>query len=311
MDMLTLIIIGLAISAAMVVILLAMAIYQLTKGADADERRLQGLQLSGKRADKKKSGVKRIKQRMVEIAKFAAPKSDKAQDWEKSKLRDDLVTAGFRSVDALNIFIGIRIAALILLPAITFAVGILNNTRQPALLISTLVAAAVGYILPGYILEKKAASRAAKIASQMPQMLDLLVIAVESGLGLDAAVQRVSKDIVQSSPILAQELAIFSLELKLGASRADALRNLAKRCGVDEMGSLVAMLVQADRFGVSVGRSIRVFSDEMRTKRRQQMEEKAAKIPLKLLFPVLFMIFPAIMAVMAGPALINIMENMF
>ncbi len=311
MDMLTLIIIGLAISAAMVVILLAMALYQLTKGADADERRLQGLRMSGKKADKKKSGVKRIKQRLVEIAKIAAPKSDKAQAWEKSKLRDELVTAGFRSVDALNIFIGIRIAALILLPAITFAVGIFNNTRQPALLISTMVAAAAGYILPGYILEKKAAARAARIASQMPQMLDLLVIAVESGLGLDAAVQRVSKDIVQSSPLLAQELAIFSLELKLGASRADALRNLAKRCGVDEMGSLVAMLIQADRFGVSVGRSIRVFSDEMRTKRRQQMEEKAAKIPLKLLFPVLFMIFPAIMAVMAGPALINIMENMF
>lgn len=311
MDMLTLIVIGLSISAAMVVVLLVMAIYQFTKGQDADERRLDTLRLGSGREARKKGGAKQIKQRLLNLAKAAAPKSDKAQDWEKSKIRDQLVTAGFRSVDALNIFIGIRIAALILLPAITFAVGILNNTRQPALLISVMVAAVAGYILPGYILEKKALARAAKIASQMPQMLDLLVIAVESGLGLDAAVQRVSKDIVQSSPILAQELAIFSLELKLGASRSDALRNLAKRCGVDEMGSLVAMLIQADRFGVSVGRSIRVFSDEMRTKRRQQMEEKAAKIPLKLLFPVLFMIFPAIMAVMAGPALINIMENMF
>lgn len=311
MDMLTLVVVGLAISAAMVVVLFVMAIYQYVKGDDADERRLQGLQFGGKRAEKKKSGAKRIRQRIIEAAKAAAPKSDKAQAWEKSKLHSDLVTAGFRSVDALNIFIGIRIAAMILLPAITFAIGIFSKTQQPALLISCIAAAVAGYILPGYILEKKAAARAAKIAMQMPQMLDLLVIAVESGLGLDAAVQRVSKDIVQSSPLLAQELAIFSLELKLGSSRSDALRNLAKRCGVDEMSSLVAMLIQADRFGVSVGRSIRVFSDEMRTKRRQQMEEKAAKIPLKLLFPVLFMIFPAIMAVMAGPALINIMEKMF
>ncbi|ADK85349.1 Type II secretion system F domain protein [Desulfarculus baarsii DSM 2075] len=252
-----------------------------------------------------------IKKRLLGAVKALAPKSERGQGWEKSKLRQDLLTAGFRSVEALNVFTGVRLAAAFLLPAIVFALGVLIQAKRPAMVISTLIAAALGYLGPGYVLEKLALRRSALIARQMPSMLDLLVIAVESGLGLDAAVQRVSRDLAASSPVLAHELAIFSLELKLGAARGDALRNLAKRCGVDEMAGLVAMLIQADRFGVSIGRSIRVFADDLRTKRRQKLEEQAAKIPLKLLFPVLFLIFPAIMAVMAGPAVINIVEKMF
>lgn len=301
--------ISLAIGAA--VLLLLAAIRAAVRGEEPKRRRLETLaqESAGRRGGPRPALS--LRQRLLYVVRAMAPKSERGKGWEKSKLRQDLITAGFRSADALNIFTGVRLASVFLLPATTFAVGVFMQAKRPTMLMVTAGAAVLAYILPGYVLEKLAAHRSGLIARQMPSMLDLLVIAVESGLGLDAAVQRVSRDLATSSPILAQELAIFSLELKLGSSRVDALHNLAKRCGVDEMASLVAMLIQADRFGVSVGRSIRVFADDMRTKRRQKLEEQAAKIPLKLLFPVLFLIFPAIMAVMAGPAIINIMEKLF
>lgn len=173
------------------------------------------------------------------------------------------------------------------------------------------VAAAIGFILPGYIITLKTRKRQTAITRELPDVLDLLAITVEAGLGLDAAIARVAKEVRVSSPILSGEMNLASLELRAGIPRDQALRNLANRCGVDEVSSLVAMLNQADRFGVSVGRSLRVHSDSVRTKRRQRMEELAAKIPLKLLFPVLFLIFPAIMVVMAGPAIIRVSETMF
>jgi tight adherence protein C len=160
-------------------------------------------------------------------------------------------------------------------------------------LVACTAAAGLGFVLPTWVLEKMAASRGNKIIRQMPNMLDLLVVAVESGLGLDAAVLRVTKDLGPVLPHLVRGTgSVSAWSCALGATREDALKNLSRRTGVDDMSGLVAMLVQADRFGVSVGRSLRVFANEMRTKRRQKLEEMAAKIPLKLLIPVLFMIFP-------------------
>jgi tight adherence protein C len=245
------------------------------------------------------------------LKKLAPSAAAKKDDWTLSKTRTDLVVAGFRTKDALGIFMGIRVLSVIGLPLMAAAVCIFLNAKHTHLLVACAVTFGLGFILPTWILEKMAASRGNKILRQMPNMLDLLVVAVESGLGLDAAILRVTRDLTQSCPTLSEELALYSLELRLGATREDALKNLSRRTGVDDMSGLVAMLVQADRFGVSVGRSLRVFANEMRTKRRQKLEEMAAKIPLKLLIPVLFMIFPAIMAVMAGPAVINVMENMF
>jgi len=178
------------------------------------------------------------------------------------------------------------------------------------LILALVGAATLGFFLPQFLLESRIRSRRKAITRELPDVLDLLVIAVEAGLGLDQAVRRVADEVAVSSPTLGLEFNLVSLEMQAGIPRQMALKNLAQRCGVEEVGGLVAMLVQADRFGVSVGRSLRVHSDTVRTKRRQQMEEAAAKIPLKLLFPVLFMIFPAIMVVMAGPAVIRVSQSM-
>ena len=172
-------------------------------------------------------------------------------------------------------------------------------------------AAGLGFLLPNLVLDHLRRKRSDRLDRELPEVLDLLVLAVEAGLGLDAALRKVSSELSISSPTLSEELAIVSLELRAGIPRDRALRNLAARCGVEDITSLVAMLTQADKFGVSIGRSLRVHADTVRTKRRQKFEEKATKIPLKLLFPVLFFIFPAIMAIMIGPALIAAKDNFF
>ena len=253
-------------------------------------------------------GIKRL---LGNVLKRIALSSKGKDGWEKSKIRRNLMVAGFGSPDSLNIFMGIRIVTILMMPVVAVAIAMILRVNQQIFIVLVVTGAVLGFIIPSYILEKLGNSRGKKIIKEMPNMLDLLVIAVEAGLGLDAAIKRVTRDMAISCPTLADELSIFSLEVRFGIPHNEALGNLAKRCGVEEMGGLVAMLIQAERFGVSVGRSLRVYSDEMRTKRRQQLQEMASKIPLKLLFPVLFMIFPAIMAVMAGPAILNIKESMF
>ncbi len=242
------------------------------------------------------------------LARLAAPAKPK-QGWQSSKLRKDLIQAGFRSPGAINVYLGLRVLSIVLLPIITILSPLPSRLQGPWLPLFLVLAAGLGYMLPSYILELRSRGRRSRISSELPDVLDLLVICVEAGLGLDAAIKRVATEVNVSAPVLSGELTTVSLELKAGIPRDMALKNLGMRCGVDDLSSLVAMLNQADRFGVSVGRSLRVHSDTVRTKRRQAMEEAAAKVPLKLLFPVLFMIFPAIIVVMGGPAMIKISES--
>jgi len=301
---------ALALALAAVILLLAAAVWSLLLRRDPVWRRLRAISEapSHTRPSKSSGGPKQM---FYGLLKRLSSATKGGEGWQKSKIRNDLAVAGFRSPEAVSIFIGLRIALCFGLPGLGLIAGLSSKMRPGGVLVLAVMAAVLGYLVPSYILEKMGKARANRISKELPNVLDLLVIAVEAGLGLDAAVKRVSSELSVSSPTLAEELTLLSLELKLGVPRDAALRNLARRCGVDELNSLVAMLIQADRFGVSIGRSLRVHSDELRTKRRQKLEEMAAKIPLKLLFPVLFMIFPAIMAVMAGPAVISIMEGMF
>lgn len=242
------------------------------------------------------------------LTRLSAP-ARPSQGWQQSRLRRDLVQAGYRSPAAVNIFLGCKMLCLLCMPVLTATLPLAGVLQGPWLPLALAGSAGLGFLLPSLVLDHLGTARRERITRELPDVLDLMVISVEAGLGLDAAIKRVAEEVRISAPLLSAELNFVSLELGAGIPRAMALKNLASRCGVDEVTSLVSMLNQADRFGVSVGRSLRVHSDSVRTKRRQKMEEKAAKIPLKLLFPVLFMIFPAIMAVMAGPAIIRITES--
>ena len=219
---------------------------------------------------------------------------------ELSKLQLRLVQAGYRRGDALAIFLGIRFAV---------ALAVFGLLSTPILIRPNLglalVGAALGYVVPGMLLARTAQRRQHRIRLSIPDALDLLVVSVEAGLGLDQAMARVSQELTTAHPDLSGELRLVNLELLAGTARSDALKNLADRTGVDDLRSLVAMLVQTDRFGTSVANSLRVFSETLRTKRRQRAEEKAAKLGVKLVFPLVLCIFPAIWIVTIGPAAIK------
>ena len=245
-------------------------------------------------ADKLVTFFKRVGER--------APRSTK----ELGQLRLRLVQAGYRRDEAMPIFFGIRIlfalalfglfaSSVLMRPNISFALGGL----------------ALGYILPGMILARIAKRRAHRIRLALADALDLLVVSVEAGLGLDQALTRVGQELAFAYPDLSDELKLVNLELRAGKARPEALRSLADRTGVDDLGSLVTMLIQTDKFGTSVAQALRVYSDTLRTKRRQRAEEAAAKTGVKMVFPLVFCIFPAIWVVTIGPAAIKFVQVLF
>ena len=267
--------------------------------ASAIESRLEELTLV--RDEEEKPRYKSLVGLMKRLGE-KAPKSAK----ELGSLRLRLVQAGFRRDEALTIFFGIRVTFALLLfavlstsivtrPNITFALGGLG----------------FGYLLPGMALARRAKARAHKIRLALADMLDLLVVSVEAGLGLDQAIQRVGSELAFAYPELSDELRLINLELRAGKARAEALRNLADRTGVDDLSSLVTMLIQTDKFGTSVAQSLRVYSETLRTKRRQRAEEAAAKTGVKMVFPLVFCIFPAIWVVTIGPAAIRFVTVLF
>jgi tight adherence protein C len=217
---------------------------------------------------------------------------------EMGKLQRKLVFAGYRSKEALVVFLGLRVGCAVL--GFVTASGLFG-----ASLLVTLTAAGLGYLLPSMALGRAAKRRQHRIRLSLPDALDLLVVSVEAGLGLDQAIQRVGEELTAAHPDLAGELRLVNLELRAGTARSEALHNLAERTGVDDLGSLVAMLVQTDRFGTSVAQSLRVHSDTLRVKRRQRAEEAAAKTGVKMVFPLVFCIFPAVWVVTIGPAAIS------
>jgi tight adherence protein C len=219
---------------------------------------------------------------------------------ELTKLQMRLVQAGYRRSDALMVFLGIRFACGLVLFGVMATPIILRPNLGLALL-----AAAIGYVLPGMALARMAKKRQHKIQLSLPDALDLLVVSVEAGLGLDQAMARVGQELAFAHPDLSNELRLANLELLAGTGRSQALKNLADRTGVDDLKSLVAMLVQTDKFGTSVANSLRVYSETLRTKRRQRAEEAAAKTGVKMVFPLVLCIFPAIWIVTIGPAAIR------
>ena len=243
------------------------------------------------------AAVKTLKQ----LAKYA-PQSPS----EMGKLQKRLVCAGFRNKEAITIFMGIRLGVALL----AFGVASSPLVGRPSVMLA-LGMAAVGYLLPSMALGRLAKKRQHRIRLSLADVLDLLVVSVEAGLGLDQALQRVGEELASTHPDLSEELRLVNLELRAGKARSDALRNLADRTGVDDLSSLAAMLIQTDKFGTSVAQSLRVHSDTLRTKRRQRAEEAAAKTGVKMVFPLVFCIFPAIWVVTIGPAAIKFVQVLF
>ena len=247
-------------------------------------------------------------QRIVKLTGPLARLSVPEEGWETSSVRTHFMNAGFRNPSAPVIYFAAKTALALLFPALLYLYVSTTGSKLQGntLLAVLLVVAAVGYYLPNIILRRLVFVRQREIFETFPDALDLMTICVEAGLAMDAAIARVADEIKLNSPTLSEELHLVTLELRAGASKEKALRNLALRTGVEDVDILVAMLIQAERFGTSIGASLRVHADGLRTKRRQRAEEAAAKIALKLLFPLIFCIFPSLLLVLLGPAFIQI-----
>jgi tight adherence protein C len=225
---------------------------------------------------------------------------------EVGKLQQRLIWAGYRGKEAIIVFSGIRIGVSL----VAFAILGSPLLFRPNILMA-LGAAALGYVVPGMLLARAAGRRQHRIRLSLPDALDLLVVSVEAGLGLDQAVQRVGDELMTAHPELSEEMRLINLEMRAGKERSEALRNLADRTGVDDVVSLVATLVQTDKFGTSVAQSLRIHSEVLRTKRRQRAEEAAAKTGVKMVFPLVLCVFPAVWIVTIGPAAIKFVQVLF
>ncbi len=282
-------------------IIAAAALVLLPNKAAAIDRRLEELTLTSDSEATRKSRLESLVGMFKRIGE-RVPRSAK----EMGSLRLRLVQAGYRREEAITIFFGIRVA---------FAFGLFlffstSIVARPNMTMA-LAGLGAGYVLPGMALARMAKRRAHKIRLALADALDLLVVSVEAGLGLDQAMSRVGAELAFAYPDLSDELKLINLELRAGKPRAEALRNLADRTGVDDLSSLVTMLIQTDKFGTSVAQSLRVYSETLRTKRRQRAEEAAAKTGVKMVFPLVFCIFPAIWVVTIGPAAIRFATVLF
>jgi tight adherence protein C len=235
---------------------------------------------------------------------------------EQSAVKIRLANAGFRSESAAGIFQGIRVVSFVVFTLIGVILFVVMRVQLPAtpkvLDIDTgiIFFIAFGMFLPNIILWYLKSQRQMAIFLTLPDALDLMVVCVESGLGLDAALRRVTDEMKDHAKVLCEELALANFQLQMGRPRREVLHDLGVRTGVDDVRSLAAILIQADRFGSSIAQALRVQSDSMRTRRRQYAEEKAAKTAVQLIFPLVLFIFPGIFVVLVGPAGIQIYENL-
>lgn len=217
-----------------------------------------------------------------------------------------LYNAGYRSTGALKIFYGAKVILTLALPCLAWITMTQYGVSTENRIGLTVLSAGLGFLGPNEFVLRMVKRRKRRIERALPNALDLMVVCVESGLGLDQGILQVSRELQQSHPEISSELAITNLEMRHGKRRAEALHNLGDRTGVDDMKKLVSTLVQADRFGTSIAESLRTHSEFMRTTARQRAEEKAAKMGIKLVFPIFFCILPSLFVVTVGPILIKI-----
>jgi tight adherence protein C len=261
--------------------------------------------LPGTPRKKEFAGAKVAATAVAPVAAFVLPQDE----LERNKIMMQLHRAGFRTSTALQIFYLIKTLAILFLPLFVFlASNWMPDATSRDIFIYAAFAAGVGMLLPNYVLHKAVAKRTRALMNAFPDALDLLVVCVESGLGLASSVQRVANELDVSHPELAQELALVNSEIRVGVPREQALTNLADRTGLDDIRGLVSLLVQTIRFGTGIADALRVYSEEFRDKRMQKAEEQAAKMATKLIFPLIFFMFPIFFIVAVGPAVLRIID---
>lgn len=224
---------------------------------------------------------------------------------EVSVVQQRLIRAGYRSDSAVKIFYGAKGVVPLILCVVAFMTG--AGSYSP--FFAYLVALGIGFLAPDFWLGNRISARQARIRRGLPDVLDLLVICIEAGLSLDQSVARTAEELTLAQPVICDELDLVVLEQRAGLPRADAWRHFAERTAVDSVRNLVSVLVQSEKFGTSVAKTLRVHSDTLRTQRRQAVEEQAAKTTVKLVFPLVLFIFPSLFLVTLGPAAITVMES--
>lgn len=271
--------------------------------ASRAQKRLQEIAPSADKND----WIKNVVQVVGPFAKLSSPEGK----WESSPLRITFINAGIRNANAPMLFFGAKTVLPALLAGVTYIGLQISGTslERDMLIFVLLIAATLGCYLPNIVLNRIIARRKREIFETFPDAADLMLVCVEAGLGLDSALTRVAEEMQIKSAVLAQEIHLTNLEIRAGITREHALRNLSLRTGLDEIGTFASMLSQSDKFGTSVGASLRVFSDDLRHKRQVRAEEAAAKISTKMLFPLVLFIFPAISMVVLGPAVIRIWHS--
>ena len=227
---------------------------------------------------------------------------------DADKLQRKLMQAGYRSRHAPSVYRATQLLLMLGLPGAFLLLWMAMARPLGEAMLPALGAFMAGFILPRFVLNRLVASRQLRITWGLADALDLMVITMEAGLGLNAAMVRVCEELKEVHPDISKEFELANLEIRVGRERSEALRNLAERTGVEDLNSLIAMLIQADRFGTSIARAVRVYSDSLRTKRRQRAEQAAQKAAFKLLLPLGALLFPTMFIVILGPALLNIVD---
>jgi tight adherence protein C len=261
----------------------------------------------------KENGSARVRTSAMAFLTTLGSRFFKNRGGKYSRTRAKLAKAGIRHASAPAVLWGTKILLAVLFVAAFLAVRltVLKIFTPFNTLAVGMVVGALGFYLPDIFLDMKRARRKDKIVKALPDALDLMVVCLEAGMGLDSAFNRVEADLRLAHPVLSEELKLLSLELRAGKSRQEALRSLAARTDVEDLNNFVLVMVQSERFGTSVAQTLRVYSDSFRTKRFQRAEERAAKIPVKLVFPMVFFLFPCLFVVLIGPAMIRVLKLFF
>lgn len=280
-------------------------------GAEDRLRRIMNPAIGRKEAEERVAGRQEKFQAQVTRAANKLGQSLRPSDEaEIGKVRLGLLNAGFRNENAVAVLFGIKLILMLLGLAIAFPIVALKLGMTRNALTITAVSGGIGFYLPGLVVGSRKKKRFESIFLGLPDALDLMVVCVEAGLGLDAAMRRVTTELATSCPVLCEEFAISNFQLQMGRPRKDVLRDLGLRTGVDDMRSLAAVIIQAEKFGASIGSALRVQSDAMRLRRRQYAEERAAKTAVKIMIPLILFIFPGVFVVLVGPAGIQIANTL-